>query len=71
MKDLREYLEKIWEQKSPLKKRELIHEMINFSSAKEKTKILSHSEVDRMPDFKLDIFATNYWQSGEGNKVIK
>jgi hypothetical protein len=71
MKNLRKNLEKIWEQKSPQKKRELIHEMIDFSSAKQKTKILSHAEVDRMADYKLDYFATNYWQSGEGNKVIK
>jgi hypothetical protein len=24
-----------------------------------------------MPDYKLDFFAANYWQSGEGHKVIK
>jgi hypothetical protein len=45
--------------------------MINYSSAKDKTKILARAEVTRMPDYKLDFFATNYWQSGEGNKVIK
>lgn len=71
MKNLRSRLEKIWKQESPQKKRELIHEMIDYSSAKDKTKILSHIETDRIPDYKLDFFATNYWQSGEGNKVIK
>jgi hypothetical protein len=45
--------------------------MIDYSSAKDKTKVLSHAETDRMPDYKLDLFAANYWQSGEGNKVIK
>ena len=71
MKNLRDRLEKIWEQKCPQKKRELVHEMIDYSSAKDKTKVLSHAETDRMPEYKLDLFAANYWQSGEGNKVIK
>jgi hypothetical protein len=71
MKNLNELAEKVWEQKCPQKKRELLHQMIDYSSAKAKTKILSHNEVNRMPDYKLDYFAANYKLSGEGNKVLK
>lgn len=71
MKNLNDLVEKIWEQKCPLKKRELLHELIDYSSAKTKTKILAHHEVNKMPDYKLDYFAANYKLSGEGNKVIK
>lgn len=71
MKNLNELANEIWEQKCPSKKRELIHAMIDYSSATYKTKLLSHIEVDRMPDYKLDTFVANYKLSGEGHKVIK
>ena len=71
MKNLNELAEKIWEEKSLLKKRELLHELIDYSDAKRKTKILSHRQVDIMADHKLDYFAANYKLSGEKNKVIK
>jgi len=71
MKNLDEHVQKVWQEKLPSKKRELLHQLIDYSTAKDKTKILSHHEVDRMPDYKLDYFAVNYKLSGEGNKVIK
>ncbi len=71
MKNLNELANEIWEQKCPLKKRELIHVMIDFSSAKNKTKILAHNDVNRMPDYKLDYFVANYKLSGDGHKTIK
>lgn len=70
MKNLRKLVQSVWDEPSPSKKRELLHGLIDYSSAKNKTKILSHHEVNKMPDYKLDFFAANYWQSGEGNKVI-
>jgi hypothetical protein len=45
--------------------------MIDFSSAKNKTKILAHNDVNRMPDYKLDYFVANYKLSGDGHKTIK
>lgn len=71
MKNLNDLAEEIWKLKCPLKKRELIHQMIDYSDAKKLTKVQSHLDVNRMPDYKLDTFVANYKLSGEGNKVIK
>lgn len=71
MKNLNEYVQKIWGEKSPQKKRELIKEMINFSSAKDMTKKKYLMEVEKMPDWKLDFFCSDYSMSGNGLKVIK
>jgi hypothetical protein len=71
MKNLDKLANEIWDQKCPQKKRELIHQLIDYSSAKDKTKILAHAEVKRMPDYKLDSFTANYKLSGDGHKVIK
>lgn len=71
MKNLDGLANEIWEQKCPLKKRELIHAMIDYSDAKYKTKLLSHIDIDRMPDYKLDKFVANYKLSGDGHKIIK
>jgi len=54
-----------------LKKRELVHQLIDYSEAKKLTKVKAHLDVDRMPDFKLDWFVTHYKLSGDGHKVIK
>jgi hypothetical protein len=45
--------------------------MIDYSDAKYKTKLLSHIDIDRMPDYKLDKFVANYKLSGDGHKIIK
>lgn len=71
MKNLDQLANEIWEQKCPQRKRELMHRMVDFSSAKKKTKILAHMSIDGMPDYKLDRFVTNYKLSGDGHKVIK
>jgi len=71
MKNLKKLVQGVWDEPSPLKKRELLHGLIDYSSGKKKTKILAHHEVDKMPNYKLDFFAANYWQAGVGNKVIK
>jgi hypothetical protein len=71
MKNLDQLANEIWEQKCPQRKRELMHQMVDYSSAKKKTKILAHMSIDGMPDWKLDRFVTNYKLSGDGHKVIK
>jgi hypothetical protein len=71
MKNLDQLANEIWEQKCPQRKRELIHQLIDYSSAKKKTKILAHMSTDGLPDWKLDRFVTNYKLSGDGHKVIK
>jgi hypothetical protein len=45
--------------------------MINFSSAKDMTKRKYLMEVEKMPDWKLDFFCSDYSMSGSGLKVIK
>lgn len=69
MKNLDEIVNEIWKQECPLKKRELIHRMIDYSDGKRLTKIKYHIKVDQMPDWKLDGFAKNYKLSGDGLKV--
>lgn len=71
MKNLNKLANEIWEQKCPLKKREMAHQLIDYSSAKDKTKKLAHVEVNQMPDHKIDWFVANYKLSGDGHKVIK
>jgi hypothetical protein len=71
MKNLNDLANVIWEQKCPQKKRDLMHQMVDYSSAKKKTKILAHMSIDNMPDWKLDHFVANYKLSGDGHKVIK
>jgi hypothetical protein len=71
MKNLDQLANEIWEQKCPQRKRELMHQMVDYSSAKKKTKILAHMSIDGMPDWKLDRFVTNYKLSGDGHKLIK
>lgn len=71
MKNLDELANEIWDQKCPLKKRELVHQLIDYSDAKRLTKIKYHLEVDQVPDYKLDSLTANYKLSGEGLKVIK
>ena len=71
MKNLDEIANKIWKQECPLKKREMTHQMIDLSSAKDKTKKLAHAEVDRISDWQIDWFVANYKLSGDGHKVIK
>lgn len=71
MKNLNALANEIWEQKCPLKKRELLHQLIDYSDAKRLTKIKYHLEVNQVPDYKLDSLAANYKLSGEGLKVIK
>jgi len=51
--------------------RKLCHEMIDYSDAKPRTKLLHHGIVDRKPDGLLQFWAEDYRLSGEGLGVIK
>ena len=70
MKNLDEYVQKIWQEKHLCVKRELIKEMIEFSDAKPETKKLYLSKLPHIKPFKLDTFCVNYKLAGEGLSVI-
>jgi hypothetical protein len=70
MKNLDQHVQKVWEEKSPAKKRELIKEMIEYSDAKKDTKLTYLNKLNLIKPFKLDVFAVNYKLAGEGMKVI-
>ena len=70
MKDLQPYVDKIWESKDDSVKRQILKDMVNFSSASKKTKILTLNQIDKAPYFKLDQLAINYSLAGMGLKTI-
>jgi hypothetical protein len=70
MKNLDQHVQKVWEERSPAKKRELIKEMIEYSDAKNDTKLTYLNKLNHIKPFKLDVFAVNYKLAGEGMKVI-
>ena len=72
MKDLQSYVQKVWDTSDIEKKKEVIHEMISFSTATQKTKVLTRLKVDKLYSVdQLDQLAVNYSFSGIGLKVIK
>lgn len=70
MKNLDEHVQRIWQEKSLSKKRELVKEMIEYSDAKPDTKTFYLKKLYMIKPFKLDIFAVNYKLAGEGLSVI-
>lgn len=70
MKNLDEHVQKIWQEKSLSKKRELVKEMIEYSDAKPDTKTFYLKKLNMIKPFKLDTFAVNYKLAGEGLSVI-
>lgn len=70
MKNLDEHVQKIWQEKSLSKKRELVKEMIEYSDAKPDTKTLYLKKLNMIKPFKLDVFAVNYKLAGEGLAVL-
>lgn len=70
MKNLDEHVQRIWQEKSLSKKRELVKEMIEYSDAKPDTKTLYLKKLGMIKPFKLDVFAVNYKLAGEGLSVI-
>ena len=70
MKNLNEYVEKIWKEQDLQTKKNLLREMINYSSATKKTKILTLNKIDRLSFNQIDKLAIDYSLSGMGMKVI-
>ena len=70
MKNLDEYVQRIWAEKHLCVKRELIKDMIEFSDAKPETKKIYLNKLNRIKPFGLDTFCVNYKLAGEGMKVI-
>ena len=70
MKNLQEYVDKVWTTRDDLEKRNALRELVNASSATRKTKVLTLLQIDKVPYSKLDFLATNYSMSGMGLKVI-
>jgi len=70
MKNLNEYVEKIWKEQDLQIKKSLLREMINYSSATKKTKILTLNKIDRLSFNQVDKLAIDYSLSGMGMKVI-
>lgn len=70
MKNLQEYVNKVWEADTIDAKRAFLKEMIQASTATKKTKILTSLQVDKASLAKLDSLAINYSLAGEGMKVL-
>lgn len=70
MKNLQDYVDRVWQATTVEIKREILKEMIMISSASKKTKVLTSLQVDKTPLHKLDYLAVNYSLAGEGMKVI-
>ena len=70
MKNLNDYVQKIWATPDRGEKIKHLSEMIDVSTAKRSTKVLALRDIVHMNNEKLDAFAINYSLSGMGMKVI-
>jgi hypothetical protein len=70
MKNLNEYVEKVWSTSDRGEKIKILSEMIHVSTAKKMTKIKALRDIVHLNAIKLDSFASNYSLSGMGMKVI-
>lgn len=70
MKNLQEYVNRVWTTGDDLEKRNALRELVNASSATRKTKVLTLLQIDKVPYAKLDFLASNYSLRGEGLGVI-
>jgi len=70
MKNLNDYVQRIWNEFDLENKRNLVREMIAVSTATKKTKILTLQKVNKADATGLDKLAINYSLSGMGMKVL-
>jgi hypothetical protein len=70
MKNLNDYVEKIWVTNVRTEKIKILTDMISASHAKKMTKIKALRDIVHLSNEKLDSFASNYSLSGMGMKVI-
>lgn len=70
MKNLNDYVEKVWCASDREEKIKTLSEMINASHAKKMTKMKALRDIVHLDNVKLDSFAVNYSLSGMGMKVV-
>jgi len=70
MKNLNDYVEKVWSAITREDKIKYLSEMIEASDAKKMTKIKTLRDMAHMSNTQLDFLASNYSMSGMGMKVI-
>jgi len=70
MKNLNDYVEKVWSAITREDKIKYLSEMIEASDAKKMTKIKTLRDMAHMSNMQLDFLASNYSMSGMGMKVI-
>jgi len=70
MKNLQEYVDKVWTSAERAAKITAITDMINASHAKKATKIKALRDIVHKNNEQLDKFAIDYTLSGMGMKVL-
>jgi hypothetical protein len=70
MKNLNDYVERVWSAINREDKIKILSEMIEVSDAKKMTKIKALRDMAHMNNTQLDFLASNYSMSGMGMKVI-
>jgi hypothetical protein len=71
MKNLNDYVERVWSAINREDKIKYLSEMIEASDAKKMTKIKTLRDMVHMSNTQLDFLASNYSMSGMGMKVMR
>jgi hypothetical protein len=71
MKNLQDYVNRVWVASDREEKIKILTEMVNASHAKKMTKLKTLRDMVRMNNTQLDFLASNYSMSGDGLKVIR
>ena len=71
MKNLNDYVERVWAAIDREDKIKILSEMVEFSTAKKLTKIKTLRDMVHMNNTQLDFLASNYSMSGMNMKVIR
>jgi hypothetical protein len=71
MKNLNDYVERVWSAINREDKIKYLSEMIEVSDAKKMTKIKTLRDMVHMSNTQLDFLASNYSMSGMGLKVMR
>jgi hypothetical protein len=71
MKNLNDYVERVWAAKDRDDKIKCLSEMVEASTAKKITKIKTLRDMANMNNTQLDFLASNYSMSGMNLKVLR
>jgi hypothetical protein len=71
MKNLNDYVERVWAAKDRGDKIKYLSEMVEASTAKKITKIKTLRDMANMNNTQLDFLASNYSMSGMNLKVLR